>query len=92
MRVEGLRARVYEPGVRGESGEHGAYHDEGVSVAVRGRLLALPAKLDIRQRLECLRARHLGPHEVIKANIIKRTFRGRVWQWGLLFANCPLKR
>ena len=32
------------------------------------------------------------PHEVIKVNIIKRTFRGFVWQWCLLFADCPLKR
>ena len=29
------------------------------------------------------------PHEVKKANIIKWTFRGFEWQWGLLFANYP---
>jgi len=29
------------------------------------------------------------PHEVIKANRIKWTFKGFVWQWGLLFAKCP---
>ena len=31
-------------------------------------------------------------HEVIRSNRIKRTSRGFVWQWGLLFANCPPKR
>ena len=32
------------------------------------------------------------PHESTKANRIKWRFRVFVWQWGLLFANCPLKR
>jgi len=30
------------------------------------------------------------PHESTRAYIIKWTFRGLVWQWGLLFTDCPL--
>ena len=84
-RVETRQVIIRLP-VKGDSKSHGA---RPVHQIVSMMKWIRNSELSIRNPLS--RWRHV-PHEVIKANIKKRTFRGFVWQWGLLFANCQLKR